>query len=57
MKSIKTRAIEWRHKVTVLTIYIVKGKGKVFFCGQEPPSGESSTAEGGVNHPLLVVIY
>ena len=31
-------------------------KGKVFY-GQEPPSGESTTAECGVNYQLLAVIY
>ena len=29
---------------------------KVFYC-QEPPSGESTTAEWGVNYQLLAVIY
>ena len=28
-----------------------KGKGKVFY-GQEPPSGESTTTEYGVNYQL-----
>ena len=32
-----------------------KGKGKVFY-GQEPPSGESTTTECGVNYQLLAVI-
>ena len=32
-----------------------KGKGKVFY-GQEPPSGESTTTESGVNYQLLAVI-
>ena len=31
-------------------------KGKVFY-GQELPSGESTTAECGVNYQLLTVIY
>ena len=31
-------------------------KGKVFF-GQEPPSGEYTTTECGVNYQLLAVIY
>ena len=35
---------------------IGKGKGKVFY-GQEPPSGESTTAESGFNYQLLAVIY
>ena len=30
-------------------------KGKVFY-GQEPPSGESTTTECGVNYQLLTVI-
>ena len=34
---------------------MVKGKGKVFY-GQQPPSGESTTTECGVNHHLLAVI-
>ena len=32
-----------------------KGKGEVFY-GQEPPSGESTTTECGVNYQLLEVI-
>ena len=36
-------------------IIIIKGKGKVFY-GQEPPSGESTTTECGVNYQLLAVI-
>ena len=36
--------------------YLIK-KGKVLFYGQEPPSGESTTAECGVNYQLLAVIY
>ena len=31
-------------------------KGKVFY-GQEPPSGESTTTEGGFNNQLLAVGY
>ena len=31
-------------------------KRKVFY-GQEPPSGESTTTECGVNYQLLAVIY
>ena len=31
-------------------------KGKVFY-GQEPPSGESTTTECGVNYQLLAVMY
>ena len=34
---------------------MLKVKGKVFY-GQEPPSGESTTTECGVNHQLLTVI-
>ena len=38
------------------TIRLVKvKKGKVFY-GQEPPSGESTTTECGVNYQLLAVI-
>ena len=33
-----------------------EGKGKVFY-GQEPPSGESTTTECGVNYQLLAVMY
>ena len=33
-----------------------KGKGKVFY-GQEPPSGESTTTESGVNYQLLSVMH
>ena len=40
---------------------IIKGiiavkEGKVFY-GQEPPSGESTTTESGVNYQLLAVMY
>ena len=34
----------------------VKGKGKVFY-GQEPPRGESTSTECGINYQLLAVIY
>ena len=34
----------------------IKVKGKVFY-GQEPPSGESTTTECGVNYQLLAVMY
>ena len=34
---------------------ILAGKVKVFY-GQEPPSGESTTTECGVNYQLLAVI-
>ena len=33
----------------------VKCKGKIFY-GQEPPSGESTSTECGVNYQLLVAI-
>ena len=33
----------------------IKGKSKVFY-GQEPPSGESTTTECGVNYQQLAVI-
>ena len=35
---------------------IYKGKGKVFY-GQEPPSGESTNTESGVNYQLLSVMH
>ena len=35
---------------------LVKVKGKVFY-GQEPPSGESTTTESGVNYQLLSVMH
>ena len=35
--------------------HITKGKGKVFYV-QEPPSGESTPTECGVNYQLLAVI-
>ena len=35
---------------------VKKGKAIVFY-GQEPPSGESTTTECGVNYQLLAVIY
>ena len=31
-------------------------KGKVFY-GQEPPIGESTTTECGINYQLLAVMY
>ena len=34
---------------------MVKVKGKVFY-GQEPPSGESTKTESGVNYQLLSVM-
>ena len=34
---------------------ILLAKGKVFY-GQEPPSGESTATECGVNYQLLAVI-
>ena len=33
----------------------VKGKGNVFY-GQEPPHGESTTTECGVNYQLLALM-
>ena len=36
-------------------LYNLKGKGKVFY-DQEPPSGESTTTEWGVNYQLLAVM-
>ena len=38
------------------SIYSLNNKGNVFY-GQEPPSGESTTTECGVNYQLLAVIY
>ena len=35
--------------------YSVYKKGKVFY-GQEPPRGESTTTECGVNYQILAVI-
>ena len=37
-------------------VYHHNKEGKVFY-GQEPPSGESTTTECGVNYQLLPVIY
>ena len=38
------------------SLYVRGPKGKVFY-GQEPPSGESTTTDCGVNYLLLAVIY
>ena len=35
---------------------LIDVSGKVS-CGQEPPSGESTTTECGVNYQLLAVMY
>ena len=35
----------------------VRACKKVVFYGQEPPSGESTITECGVNYQLLAVIY
>ena len=40
--------------ITNCVIYKANSKGKVFY-GQEPPSGESTTTEYGVNYQLLAV--
>ena len=37
-------------------IVLIKVKVKVFY-GLEPPSGESTTTECGLNYHLLAVIY
>ena len=37
------------------TIFVEESKGKVVY-GQEPPSGESTTTECGLNYQLLAVI-
>ena len=42
-------------QLMLLNSYIYYIKGKVFY-GQEPPSGESTTTECGVNYQLLAVI-
>ena len=39
----------------IIQAVVVASKGK-FFHGQEPPSGESTTTECGVNYQLLAVI-
>ena len=39
----------------MLCYKVLKVRGKVF-CGQEHPSGESTTTECGVNYQLLAVI-
>ena len=39
-----------------LYVFSLKKKGKVFY-GQEPPSGESTTTESGVNYQLLSVMH
>ena len=36
---------------------LIKGKKVKVFYGQEPPNGESTTTECGVNYPLLAVLY
>ena len=43
----------WKMSVILM---VSKGKGKVFY-GQEPPSGESTTTESGVNYQLLSVMH
>ena len=52
IKSEEPRSLFWGAMVAEQQ---VKGKGKVFY-GQEPPSGESTTTECGVNYQLLAVI-
>ena len=60
--SVKERAYQeslhgkyevWRDG-EVESVERVKGKG---FYGQEPPSGESTTTEYGLNYQLLVAMY
>ena len=41
--------------IVFLRSYILLKKGKVVY-GQEPPSGESTTTECGLNYQLLAVI-
>ena len=41
--------------VVLILNHLKKVKGKVFY-GEEPPSGESTTTEYGVNYQLLAVI-
>ena len=43
-------------KMDYCKLVYCKGKGKVVY-GQEPPSGESTTTECGVNYQLLAVMY
>ena len=40
----------------ISTAYTKKVKGKEFY-GQEPPSGESTTTESGVDYQLLSVMH
>ena len=44
------------YKASLKTGEIPINKGKIFY-GQEPPSGESTTTECGVNYQLLAVMY
>ena len=49
------------YHIEILIFYLISivgksSKGKVFY-GQEPPSGESTTTECGVNCQLFAVIY
>ena len=43
-------------RIVLLCIIALSGKSK-FFYGQEPPSGESTAIESGVNYQLIAVIY
>ena len=43
--------------VECVTIIDSKSKKSKVFYGQEPPSGESTTTDCGVNYQLLSVIY
>ena len=48
-----------KHDICLLYNYVSaskKVKVKVFY-GQEPPKGESTTTESGVNYQLLAVMY
>ena len=45
----------WHGIVWRIPVELNKGKDKVFY-GQEPPSGEPTTTECGVNYQLLAVI-
>ena len=51
----KMKALSTRELSRVTRQLKKKSKGKVFY-GQEPPSGESTTTECGVNYQLLAVI-
>ena len=56
-----TCKVQWKHQFFSICKNkggdaFLNGKGKVFY-DQEPPSGESTTTECGVNYQLLAVMY